>query len=260
MSTPSVLVARDGAVTTLTLNRPDRKNALDRSAWIALREAVEDVADDGTTRAMVVQGAADTFCSGADVTAGGGPAAHPSARMRLITSAVVALHEIPVPTIAKVDGDAVGAGWNLALACDLVVATTRSRFSQIFARRGLSVDCGGSWLLPRMVGVHRAKELLFLPDLLDATAVHQLGLVNRLVDAADLESTVAELAARIAAGPPVALAQNKALVNAAFNGTFAEAVARENDAQLINFATDAPVGRAAAVARETPRFEGRWQL
>ncbi len=84
--------------------------------------------------------------------------------------------------------------------------------------------------------------------------------MNRLVDAADLESTVAELAARIAAGPPVALAQNKALVNAAFNGTFAEAVARENDAQLINFATDAPVGRAAAVARETPRFEGRWQL
>ncbi|WP_425577683.1 enoyl-CoA hydratase/isomerase family protein [Nocardia callitridis] len=244
----------------MTLDRPARKNALDQAAWIALRAAVEKVADDGTSRVLVLRGAADTFCAGADVTAAGAQPVHPAVRMRSITAAVLALHTIPLPTIAKVDGDAVGAGWNLALACDLVVATSRARFSQIFARRGLSVDCGGSWLLPRMIGVQRAKELLYFPDLLDARRVYELGLLNRLVEPDELDETVAELAARLAAGPPVALAQNKALIDSAFTGTLAEAIARENAAQLVNFATDAPAGRAAASAKTTPQFEGTWQL
>ena len=130
-----------------------------------------------------------------------------------LTDVALALHELAVPTVAKVTGVAVGAGWNLALGCDLVVATPESRFCQIFAKRGLSVDLGGSWLLPKLVGLQQAKRLVLLADMIDADEAHALGLVTWVKPADEIDAFVDELAGRLAAGPPFALAQSKALLN-----------------------------------------------
>lgn len=256
---PTVVVSRDGAIATVTLDRPAKMNALDGEAWDALGNAVSALQADPSVRAIVLRGAGGNFCAGADVSAARAPE-HPLRRMRRITDVVRTLFEAPVPTIAAVDGVAVGAGWNIALACDFVVATDRARFSQIFAKRGLSVDCGGSWLLPRIVGLQAAKRLLYLAEMIPAAEAHAMGLTHAITTVDEHDAVVAELAARLAAAPPVALAQNKSLLNESFGATFAEQLLRENTAQSINFATDAPTARAAIAAKTQPVFEGRWQL
>src|SRR5438045_2682911 len=152
-----VLLSSAAGVTTLTLNRPHRKNAIDESMWRVLRRLLEDVRNDPGTRVVVLQGAGGDFCAGADV-AKSGHAEHPIPRLRRIGDVALALFELPMPVIAKVDGVAAGAGCNMALACDVVVASSQARFSEIFTRRGLSVDFGGSWLLPRIVGLQQAKR------------------------------------------------------------------------------------------------------
>ena len=138
---------RDDGVSTLILNRPHRKNAITLELWAALRTALDDIAHDPTVRAVILTGAGDAFCSGADVV-DSDPYAAPFVKLQAISEVAQRLHDLALPTIAKVRGVAVGAGWNLALGCDLVVATPDAKFSQVFARRGLSLDCGGSWLLP----------------------------------------------------------------------------------------------------------------
>jgi enoyl-CoA hydratase/carnithine racemase len=255
-----VLLTRDGAITTITLNRPTKMNALDLDAWVALSAAVAEVKDDDTTRALIVRGAGGNFCAGADVRARGQRVLHPLHRMQIITDTVRDLFALPVPTIAAVDGVAVGAGWNIALACDFVVATERSRFSQIFARRGLSVDTGGSWLLPRLVSMQVAKRLLYLAEMLNAPEVHALGLLAEICATEALDEVVDALTTKLVAAAPVAIELDKQLLAASFSSTFAEQLDRENQAQLINFATDAPAARAAIANSETPIFEGKWQL
>ena len=172
----SLLVDDRGGVRTLTLNRPARKNALDSGLWDALRNALDEAGQDPEVRVLVVTGAGGAFCSGADLSNPG--RAHPLRKMRVLTDIALLLHELPVPTIAKIDGVAVGAGWNLALGCDFVVATPRSTFSQIFSRRGLSLDLGGSWLLPKLVGLQQAKRLALLAETIDAEHAHRLNLVT----------------------------------------------------------------------------------
>src|SRR6201986_1402895 len=196
---------RDG-VRTLTLNRPRRKNAINRELWVALAEALTAAGKDRDVRAVVITGAGGAFCSGADISTPDD--SHPVHKLQRLTDVALALHELPVPTIAKVTGVAVGAGWNLALGCDLVVATPESTFSQIFAKRGLSLDLGGSWLLPKIVGLQQAKRLVLLAETIDADEARSLGLVTWLTPAAEIDEFVADLARRLAAGPPVALAQS----------------------------------------------------
>ena len=160
--------------------------------------------------------------------------------------------------IAKVRGVAVGAGCNLAIGCDLVVAGTTARFSEIFARRGMSVDFGGSWLLPRRIGLHRAKELALLADIIDAAEAERIGLVNRVVADADLDEFVDGWATRIAAGPPIALAQTKRMLDSAMNVTFEEALDDEGAAQTINLRTaDTAEAIAAFIGKREPKFQGR---
>lgn len=162
-----VLLSADrGGVRTLTLNRPERKNALDARLWVELADALREVKRDRDVRALVLTGAGGAFSSGADI--GTGEEIHPRYKLDRLTDVALALHELTVPTVAKVTGIAVGAGWNPALGCDLVVATPESRFCQIFAKRGLSVDLGGSWLLPRIVGLQQAKRLVLLADMIGA--------------------------------------------------------------------------------------------
>ena len=153
---------------------------------------------------------------------------------------------------------AVGAGMNLALGCDFVVASTRARFSEIFVKRGLSVDFGGSWLLPRLIGLHRAKELVLLGDMLGAEEAHRWGLVREVVDPADLDAAVDALAHRLLAGPPVAMRQSKRMLNDSFEAGLERALEDEARSQEINFATDDVVeaGRAFRDKR-APAFRGR---
>src|SRR3954466_3477727 len=173
---PRLLPSDNGGVRTLTLNRPDRKNAINSQLWIELADALRAAARDRDVRALVMTGAGGAFCSGADITTP--EDIHPRHKLRRLTDVALALHELAVPTIAKVTGVAVGAGWNLALGCDFVVATPESRFCQVFANRGLSVDLGGSWLLPKLVVLQQAKRLVLLPETLGAHEALSLGLVT----------------------------------------------------------------------------------
>ena len=253
-----VLVTRDGAIATLTLNRPARKNALNGDSWRLLAAALQSLTTDDDVRVVIFTGADGNFCSGADLS-GRSPDEHPLSRMRLAGNIALTLSELPKPVIAMVDGVAVGAGWNLALACDFVVATPGARFCQIFARRGLSIDLGGSWLLPRIVGLQQAKRLAMLAEMISAEEALALGLVTWVKPAAEIGGFVADLATRLALMPPVALAQTKALLNQAATETLMEAVSNEARAQAVNYATeDAPAAfRAFLEKAEPPAFTSR---
>ncbi|MBX5485127.1 2,3-dehydroadipyl-CoA hydratase [Mycolicibacterium hassiacum DSM 44199] len=258
-SDPVLLVSEQDGVRTLTLNRPERKNAIDARLWEELAEALRAAARDTELRVLVITGAGGAFCSGADISTP--EHIHPRHKLRRLTDVALALHDLSVPTIAKVTGVAVGAGWNLALGCDFVVATPESRFCQIFAKRGLSVDLGGSWLLPKLVGLQQAKRLVLLGEMIDAAEAHALGLVTWVKGADEIDAFVADLAARLAAGPPVALAQSKALLNDGANVTLREALANEAWAQTGNFATvDTAEAYRAFAEKRQPTFTGRWAL
>ena len=254
-----LLTSDDGGVRTLTLNRPDRKNAINAQLWEELADALRAAARDTDLRALVITGAGGAFCSGADI--GTGEDIHPRHKLRRLTDVALALHELSVPTIAKVTGVAVGAGWNLALGCDFVVATPESRFCQIFSKRGLSVDLGGSWLLPKLVGLQQAKRLVLLADMINADEARSLGLVTWVKPADEIDAFVTDLATRLAAGPPVALAQSKALLNDGANATLRDALANEARAQPGNFATaDSTEAYAAFAEKRDAVFTGRWGL
>jgi 2-(1,2-epoxy-1,2-dihydrophenyl)acetyl-CoA isomerase len=252
-----VLLSREGAVVTLTLNQPRRKNAITLAGWRALRDTLREVAV-SDARVAVVTGAAQDFCAGADLSEDSGERRPPLVDMTEINEACLALHRLPIPTIARVDGVAVGAGMNLALGCDFVVASSRARFSEIFVKRGLSVDFGGSWLLPRLVGLHRAKELVLLGDFLDAATAHQWGLVRQVVDAGELDAAVADLAGRLAAGPPIAIRASKRMLADSFEASLERALHDEARSHHINITTEDIVEASAAyVEKRDPVFRGR---
>ncbi|GAA4294146.1 enoyl-CoA hydratase/isomerase family protein [Mycobacterium paraffinicum] len=255
-----VLLSEDRAgVRTLTLNRPRRKNAINPELWVALRDALHAAGHDRGVRALVLAGSGDSFCSGADISVPDD--IHPNYKLQRLTDVALELHELAIPTIAKVAGVAVGAGWNLALGCDFVVATPESTFCQIFSKRGLSIDLGGSWLLPKLVGLQQAKRLALLAETIDAEEAYALNLVTWVVSDAEIDSFVDDLADRLAAGPPIALAHTKALLNEGADNTLREALANEARAQVGNFATaDAGTAYAAFAERREPSFTGRWAL
>ncbi|HXX89879.1 MAG TPA: enoyl-CoA hydratase [Acidimicrobiales bacterium] len=262
MSTDTILVESDGGVVTVTLNRPERKNAGNGLMWQELRALFDQVAHDPGARVLVVTGAGGAFCSGADIADPKGVSGNPSdphlVRMQFFGEVMLALHDLPKPTIAKVRGIAAGAGMSLALGCDLVVASDTARFSEIFAKRGLSVDGGSSWLLPRLVGLHRAKEIAYFADILSADEAAAFGLVNRVVPDDDLDEFVEGWARRLAAGPPLALRMTKRLLNNGMLVTMAQALEDEARCQTVNFYSEdtAEAMRAFAEKRD-PEFHGR---
>jgi enoyl-CoA hydratase/carnithine racemase len=253
-------VERSNGVVTITLDRPGVKNAMNRRCWEELREVLAAVATDPLDRAVVITGANGDFCSGADLT-GGGPFAGDLPApfvMQWINEVPLALHRLPKPTIAKVRGVAAGAGANLALGCDLIVAADGARFTEIFAKRGLSLDFGGSWLLPRLVGLHRAKELAFFGDVVSAAEADRIGLVNRVVPDDELDAFVTGWAERLASSATVALAQSKRVLNESLQRSMAEALDAEGVGQLISVGTrDAKEAVKAFLGKREPRFEGR---
>jgi len=257
----TIIVERRAGVVRVTLNRPDKKNAINGPMWDELLATFEEVADNPGDRALVITGAGDAFCSGADLTESRTPAAAdvaPLVQMRHVGDVALELHRIPKPTIAKVNGVAAGAGCNLALGCDLVVASDAARFSQIFARRGLAIDFGGSWLLPRLVGLHKAKELALLADIISAREAADIGLVNKVVPAADLDAAVDEWAGRLANGPTIALSLTKMMLNRSFATSMEQAVEDEARSQHVTFSTrDVVEAMSAFVQKREPDFTGR---
>jgi len=263
----TILVERDEhGVVTVTMNRPEKKNALSTTMVRELTEVFDEITDSRTDRLLVLTGAGDAFTSGADLTPDtssgeqamvGGGAGKALASMRKLGRLVVRLHDIPKPTIAAVNGVAVGAGCNLALGCDLIVASDAARFSEIFSRRGLSLDGGGSWLLPRLIGLHKAKELAYLAEIISAEEAERYGIVNRVVPAAEFAKVVDDLAHRIAAQPPIQISITKKLLNQSLSVSMAEAVEFEDVAQSLAFSSrDTAEAMAAFIEKRDPKFTG----
>jgi enoyl-CoA hydratase/carnithine racemase len=261
---PDVKVAVDGHVTTVTIDRPDTKNACTGDMWVSIGETFRRLAYSGT-RVIVLTGGGSDFCAGADLSGSGGsggsssgPMGNQLAGMRVLGDAVLAVHGCPVPTIARVDGVAVGAGFGLSLACDLTVCSDRARFSAIFAKRGISLDFGTSWLLRQRIGVHRAKELALTARMVHGPEAHDLGLVNRVVPVEELDAATAEFADAIAGGPPLALSMTKRELDNAGTSSLAQALETEALAQSVNVGTeDIREALTAYVERRAPEFKGR---
>jgi len=260
-SFPFIRVERDGDITTVTIDRPRSKNACTGDMWVALGAAFNDAAYSGT-RAVVLTGAGGDFCAGADLSGGGQGASERRGThldgMRVLGEVVLAVHDCPVPVIAKVDGVCVGAGFGLALAADMTWCSDRARFSAIFAKRGLSLDFGTSWLLRQRIGVHKAKELAFTAAMISGEEAFSLGLVNRVVPANELDAAVDEVARAIAAGPPIALSMTKRELDNAGGSSLAQALEAEALAQNVNVNTeDMREAFAAYAERRVPGFKGR---
>ncbi|MEU1185572.1 enoyl-CoA hydratase-related protein [Streptomyces sp. NPDC005820] len=255
--------ATDNHVAILTLNRPEALNAITPDLREHLIQSFSEASADPAVRAVVLTGAGRGFCAGADLrggAAGGDRVPGDVARtIRLGAQRLIAaVLDCEKPVIAAVNGTAAGLGAHLALACDLVLAAESARFIEVFVRRGLVPDGGGAYLLPRLIGPQRAKELMFFGDALSAPDAERLGLVNRVVPDGELEKTAREWAARLAAGPTRALALTKQLVNASLDTDRAAAFAAEAAAQEINMTTaDAREGVASFVERRTAEFGGR---
>lgn len=245
----------------IRLDRPDRKNAIPADGWEQLRVAFDD-AERSDVRVLVITGNGGEFCAGADLdpsgAAGMSGVVARSERMKTVGAAALALHRLTKPTIAAVDGVAVGAGMNLALGCDVVVATTRARFSEIFVRRGLTLDFGGSWLLPRIVGLQRAKELALSGRMVGAEEALALGLVLEVVEPDQLETVARRRAESFLEGAPVAQMFAKQAIDRTWDVSFEEALAWEGQSQSICFATeDVGEGIAAFLQKRPPDFTGR---
>jgi len=260
----------EGAVAWIVLNRPDAGNAMTAAMRDQIADWLDEASADLAVRAVVITGAGTrAFCSGADLRGNRPGPARPEGApeqavgdvARLIRDGwqrlVASVIDCEKPVVAAVNGTAAGGGMHLALACDLVVAAEEARFIEVFVRRGIAPDAGGAWLLTRLVGIQRAKELFFFGDDVPATEAHRLGLVNRVVPLADLEATARMLAERLASGPTKAIGVAKWLTNRALDVDRATAFSDEALAQeLVNRSEDAQEGIASFVERRPPVFRG----
>jgi enoyl-CoA hydratase/carnithine racemase len=254
----------EGAL-TITLNRPKVKNAINAQMWLDLLQVLRATGRDTSVRVVVLTGAGGAFCSGADLSGRASSADAPSQRpphqlvaMREVADVAMELHRLPMPVIAKVGGVAAGAGCNMALGCDLIVASDTARFSEIFAKRGLAIDFGGSWILPRLTGLHKAKELVFFGDVISAQEAERIGIVNRVVRADELDAFVDEWTKRLLAGPPLALRMSKRLLNDGARMSMDQALEAEGWTQSVTIAGTADTTEAftAFIQKRPPNFTG----
>jgi 2-(1,2-epoxy-1,2-dihydrophenyl)acetyl-CoA isomerase len=265
-----VLFRVENGVAWMVLNRPDAGNSLTPAQRNHLISRLEQVSDDLYVRAVVLTATGNRhFCTGADLRADrpepprppGAPEKVTGSVARLIAGGaqrlVAAILDCEKPVVAAVNGTAAGIGAHLCFASDLVIASESARFIEIFVRRGIVPDGGGSYLLPRLIGVQKAKELMFFGDDLPAAEAERLGLVNRVVPADKLEQTAREWAERLATGPTVAIVQAKRLVNRSLESDRATAFAEEAMAQEITSTSrDAQEGMAAFRERRSTDFKG----
>jgi len=243
----------------LTLDRPERKNAIPFDGFSSLRDVFVDFERSGQ-RILVVTGEGGSFCAGADLD----PEARGAMisvvdrhrRMKTVHEAATALHRITKPTIAAVDGYAVGAGMNLALGCDLVIAAESALFSEIFVKRGLTVDFGGTWLLPRLVGLQRAKELALSGRMVGAEEAVEIGLALEVVTADKLMWRAKELAESLLKGAPIGQMFSKQALDASFEMSFSDALSWEGQSQSIALGTE---DSAEGIAAFLEKRDAQWK-
>lgn len=253
----------------VTINRPKAKGALTGDMRDRLRDVFTDLSADLRVRSVLLRGEGGSFCSGADLRGGQVAAPRPDGAPTTATGEVTrlldrgwqalirAILDCDKPVVAAVEGVAAGGGFQLAIACDLVVAAEDARFIQAFVRRGIVPDAGAAYLLTRLVGPQKAKELLFLGDEVSGVEAHRLGIANRVVPADEVHKTAQDLARRLADGPTVSIAATKRLVGRALDTDRATALREEAMAQEIAMqSSDAKEGVAAFVERRSPDFTG----
>lgn len=256
---PVLRVEREGAIATLCFNRPAALNAVDVPMAQALLAAVQDIAAHPGVRAVVLRGAGKGFMAGGDLaTLAADPVQGAIDLIGPLNEAVALLHSLDAPVIAQVHGVAAGAGLSLMLQADFVLAAEGTRFNLAYINLGTSCDVGASWALPRLVGLRKALEIALLGDTLDAAEAERLGLVNRVLPAAELDAAVAQLAQRLANGPTVALGHMRRLMRSSFDHDIrtqlaAEAAAFDRCART----ADLPAGIQAFFDKQPPVFQGR---
>ncbi len=259
MEEKTVLVEIQAGVATITMNRPSAMNSLNDALVKELTAALSQVQADADVRAVVLTGSGKAFCAGGDLFYLVG-LKEPAAARGFIAAAggiTAAIMSMEKPVIAMVNGVAAGAGFNLVLACDIVFCAKSARFAQSFTKVGLVPDCGGMYLLPRVVGRHKAKELMFTADLIDADTALRLGVANQVVDDAGLKEAAYGFAARLAAGPPLALALTKRILNRSDNLDLDTTLEFEADLQALCMQTDDhQEGVAAFKEKRAPVFRG----
>ena len=261
----SLTMSRDGAVLRLTLDRPSHRNALSHDMIEATVAALSDAATDDTLRAIHIRGAGEDFCAGADWIAtntGGDPRPRTGNLVRRIPHTahrvIELVHSIHLPVVCSVRGFAVGLGCNLALAADFTVAATDAVFWEPFAARGFSPDSGATWLLPRLIGLTRAKQMLLLGEKVSAADAADWGLIHQAVSPGALDDSCEELLARLAAGPTVALGLTKHAINYGQHATLTQSMTQELfDLELSCRTTDFKEGLAAFREQRPPQFHGR---
>lgn len=255
----------DGPIARLTLARPEKRNAMSPTMAQEITEALRTLENDGDIRVVSLRGAGGNFCSGGDLAPDGKAAPRPSSPAattldimnRVYGETIRTLHRFPKPVVALVEGVAAGAGANLAFACDLVYASQTARFCEIFVKRGIALDCGGSWLLPRLIGLQKAKELAFFGDWVSAEEACDIGLVTRVYGGDDLEEAFEERLATLATRAPIAIAQIKQSLHRATEVGMNEALEIEALAQAMCTATeDSAEGFRAFLEKREPIFKG----
>jgi 2-(1,2-epoxy-1,2-dihydrophenyl)acetyl-CoA isomerase len=260
-----LLVEHEGPVLRLTLDRPDKRNALDDAMVAGLIDALDAAGRDDSVRVVVLAGAGDHFCGGADIVARNTPGGERprvgSIQRRLPSQAhrlVPLVLSVQVPVVCRVQGWAAGIGFHLALAADFTLAADDARFWEPFGQRGFTPDSAGTWLLPRLVGMVRARDLLLLGRRLSGSEAAEWGLVHAAVPAADLDVTVGALAGRLASGPTVALGLTKWLLRSGQTATLDAHLQDEAMAlELASRTDDFREGMAAFRERRDPKFTGR---
>ncbi len=263
MSYETIQLEMRGSVCVLTLNRPDRLNALTVQVANEFKAAVNEALERGA-RAIVLTGAGRAFCAGGDVREmqelakkDGRLEAFFDEPLRLLNEAILLIRQTPVPFIAAVNGVASGGGCNLALACDLVVAAESARFNQAFIKIGLTPDCGGTFILPRLVGWKRATELLFSGDLISATAAAEMGMINSVAPDDELMNKAMAMADKLAQAPTAAIGQIKLLLEASAANDFKSQLDLERKTQIESGRTkDFVEGVTAFLEKRPPRFVG----
>ncbi len=262
MTYQHILFDVSGGIARLTLNRPDKLNSFNTDMHAEVRDALSRVARDGA-RVLVLTGAGRGFCAGQDladraVAPGGERVDLGESIERNYKPLVLALRDLPMPVIAAVNGVAAGAGANIALACDFVIAAKSASFVQAFCRLGLVPDSGGTWFLPRLVGNARALGLAMLGEKLPAEQAAQYGLIWRCVDDAELASVVDQLATRLAAAPTLGLARTKQAIYSSWNHELEQQLDLERDFQReLGSSADYAEGVAAFIQKRDPKFVGR---